>query len=151
MTTVYKTIRNGACILGEIGEVANYGASSFRELNLVLGDLGGRDTNNLSRYQSLSLLCSPPSATEHNLRFGRESEVAMVAPLDVFALRDVLQFIEPKWVDCAESVEHARELMRISGPGAYLVLSQETRRRRFYEVDSDGGVYPLLLHSIAAR
>jgi hypothetical protein len=115
-----------------------------------LADLGRRGTNNLSGLMFLSLLCSP-ATTEHNLRFGGESEVSMVAPLDVFAFQDALQFIEPKWVDCAESVEQARELMRISGPGAYFVLSQETRRKSFYEVDSDGGVYPLPLHSIAAR
>ena len=70
----------------------------------------------------------------------------MVAPLDVFAFQDT----EPKWVDCAESLEKARELMRKSGPGAYLVLSQQTQRKSFYEVDSDGGVYPLPLHSKAA-
>jgi hypothetical protein len=75
----------------------------------------------------------------------------MVAPLDVFAFQDGLRFIEPKWLDCAESIERARELMHNSGPGAYLVLSQETRRKSFYEVDSDGGVYPLALQSIAAR
>jgi hypothetical protein len=75
----------------------------------------------------------------------------MVAPLDVFAFPGALQDIEPKWVDCAESFEKARELMRKSGPGAYLVLSQQTQRRSFYEVDSDGGVYLLPLHSIAAR
>jgi hypothetical protein len=71
----------------------------------------------------------------------------MVAPLDVFAFQD----IEPKWVDCAESLEKARELMRKSGPGAYFVVSQQTQRKSFYEVDSDGGVYPLPLQSIAAR
>ncbi len=71
----------------------------------------------------------------------------MVAPFDVFALQDR----EPKWLDCAESLEKARELMHKSGPGAYLVLSQQTHRKSFYEVDSDDGVYPLLLHSKAAR
>jgi hypothetical protein len=74
----------------------------------------------------------------------------MVAPLDVFAFRDALQDIEPKWVDSAESLEKARELMSKSGPGAYLVLSQQTQRRSFYEVDTDGGVYPLPLHSIGS-
>jgi len=56
--------------------------------------------------------------------FGRECEVLLVAPLDVFASQDILKDIEPKWVDCAESLEQARELMRKSGPGAYLVVSQ---------------------------
>jgi hypothetical protein len=71
----------------------------------------------------------------------------MVAPLDVFDFEDM----ESKWVDCAESLEKARESKRKSGPGAYLVLSRQTQRKSFYEVDSDDGVYPLPLHSKAAR
>lgn len=73
----------------------------------------------------------------------------MVALFNVFALEDALQGNEPMWLGGAESFEKARELMSESGPGAYFLLAQHTQRKSFYEVESDGAVYPLALHSTA--
>ena len=48
-----------------------------------------------------------PSLLFYERGVAAQSEVSMVAPLDVFAFQDALQDIDPKWVDCAESLEKA--------------------------------------------
>jgi hypothetical protein len=58
----------------------------------------------------------------------------MVAPLDVFALLNR----EPKWLGCVETLAQATEMLRRTGYGRYLVFSQQTGRKDFYQVATDG-------------
>jgi hypothetical protein len=60
----------------------------------------------------------------------------MVAPLDVFAVKNG----EPNWLGCAESLPQAMELLRNTGSGSYLVFSQQTGHKNFYEVSTEGVV-----------
>jgi hypothetical protein len=66
----------------------------------------------------------------------------MVSPLDVFAVRFAEPFAlkESGWLDCAETVEKACELMRRKGAGLYCVLSQETGAKNFYAATSKGAI-----------
>lgn len=60
----------------------------------------------------------------------------MVAPLDVFALKNG----EAQWLGCAETLSAAIELLRKAGSGSYFVFSQQTTHKNFYEVNAEGVV-----------
>lgn len=58
----------------------------------------------------------------------------MISPLDLFAVQNG----ESRWVGCAETLAKALELASNHGAGSYLVFSQETGHKNFYEVSSEG-------------
>jgi hypothetical protein len=60
----------------------------------------------------------------------------MIAPLDVFALRNG----EPKWLDSTDTLDRALELIRLSGAGSYFVFSQTTQHKNFYVVSRQGEI-----------
>jgi hypothetical protein len=62
----------------------------------------------------------------------------MVAPLDVFAVTNG----EPKWLGCAETLAKALQLVRDHGTGSYVVYSQQTGHKNFYEVMPTGNIVP---------
>ncbi len=53
------------------------------------------------------------------LRLGDESEDLMVAPFDVFTLKNG----ESKWVSCADTITQAIESLRKKGCGLYFIFS----------------------------
>jgi len=61
----------------------------------------------------------------------------MSTPFDVFR-------VEPNkttvWIAVADSIFQGLEAIRKSGSGKYLIYSQETASKRFYEVTADGKV-----------
>ena len=65
----------------------------------------------------------------------------MVPRLDLFATENA----RVRWLGCAETLVQALELVSKRGPGSYFVFSQETGRRNFYEVTSNGGVVHVVL------
>jgi hypothetical protein len=60
----------------------------------------------------------------------------MIPPLDVFAVRDS----ESQWLDSAQTLAEALELIRRTGPGSYLVFSQKTEHKSFYKVSLNGSI-----------
>jgi len=58
----------------------------------------------------------------------------MVAPLDVFALKDG----GPMWLGCTETLAKALELALKHGEGSYFVFSHQTGHKNFYEVTPAG-------------
>ena len=60
----------------------------------------------------------------------------MVAPLDVFALKNG----EPRWLGCAERLTQAIELLRKEGSGSYFIFSQQTGHKTLYKVSTNGVV-----------
>jgi hypothetical protein len=63
----------------------------------------------------------------------------MAAPWDVFSVK---QGQEPKWLGSTESLAEAVELIRGSGAGSYVVFSQQTGNKNFFEVSPAGVVSP---------
>ena len=61
----------------------------------------------------------------------------MVAPLDVFAVRNK----QSEWVGCATTLAKALELICEAGTGSYFVFSARTGHKNFFEVVSDGVVF----------
>lgn len=60
----------------------------------------------------------------------------MVAPFDVLAVSDG----KPTWLGCADTLSKALELANENGSGLYLVYSQQTAEKNFYEVTSGGSI-----------
>lgn len=54
----------------------------------------------------------------------------MIAPLDIFAVKND----GTTWVDCAETLVRALELVVTRGDGLYFVFSQRTGHKNFYNV-----------------
>ena len=69
----------------------------------------------------------------------RERPLHMLAPLDVFSVK---HGGEPLWLGSAETLAQAVELIRSSGSGSYMVFSQTTAHKNFYEVSATGVVSP---------
>ena len=63
----------------------------------------------------------------------------MIPPLDVFSVNDN----ETKWMGSAGTLSEAVELIRTSGTGSYFVFSQQTGRKKFFRVNSEGAVSPI--------
>jgi len=61
----------------------------------------------------------------------------MIAPLDVIRLdsNDV-----GMWISTADSLLEALKVIRREGFGEYVILSQKSGRRRFYEVSENGNI-----------
>lgn len=60
----------------------------------------------------------------------------MDAPLDVFAVHGS----ETDWLDSAETLSQALELIRRTGPGSYIVFSQKSQQKNFYKVSTDRSI-----------
>jgi len=65
--------------------------------------------------------------------------VSVFAPLDIYAIQDE----KPQWLGSSETLEKALQLMCETGPGPYVVSSQETGHKDFYVMSADGLVSPL--------
>ena len=65
----------------------------------------------------------------------------MVAPLDVFAVRNQ----RAHWVGCAETLAKALDVMCNAGTGSYFVFSEETNHKDFFEI-SPRGVLSLIVN-----
>jgi hypothetical protein len=60
----------------------------------------------------------------------------MIPPLDVYSVRTD----ETSWLGPADSLEKALEIARQTGAGSYLIFSQTTGHKNFYEVDPNGTI-----------
>lgn len=106
-------------------------------IRLVAGGTGKHNNNsatNSHRREERGHRCV--SCSKHSLdQWSWHS--TMTAPLDVFRLHSNYVGV---WIASAGSLLEALKVICNKGCGEYIVYSQKTERRRFYEVNGDGKI-----------